>query len=134
VAAAREAVRICASPEGPDLFGRSLANAAYLANGLHEIGFRVLRPDPLEDGTEVVTPIVPIFVGDDLLAASLWKALWDEGMYTNVALYPAVPPAGALIRTSVMATHERAHLDRALEIAAAVKQRFPEQLPGPDGP
>ena len=41
-------------------------------------------------------------------------------MYTNVALYPAVPPGGSLIRTSVMATHEREHLDRALEIFASV--------------
>ena len=55
-------------------------------------------------------------IGDDLATATLWKALWDEGVYTNVALYPAVPPGGSLIRTSVMATHEREHLDRALEI------------------
>jgi 8-amino-7-oxononanoate synthase len=55
-------------------------------------------------------------IGDDLETAQLWKTLWDEGLYTNVALYPAVPPGGALIRTSVMATHEREHLDRALEI------------------
>ena len=47
-------------------------------------------------------------------------------MYTNVALYPAVPPGGSLIRTSVMATHEREHLDRALEIFASVR----DQLPG----
>jgi 8-amino-7-oxononanoate synthase len=131
VAAAREAVRICSSQEGPELFARSLGNAAYLARGLREAGLRVLTPAPLEDGTEVVTPIVPIFVGDDVVAATLWKALWDEGMYTNVALYPAVPPAGALIRTSVMATHEREHLDRAIEIAATVRQRMPE-LPGPE--
>jgi 8-amino-7-oxononanoate synthase len=37
-------------------------------------------------------------------------------VYTNVALYPAVPRGGALLRTSVMATHEREHLDRALEV------------------
>ena len=60
-------------------------------------------------------------IGDDLSTARLWKALWDEGVYTNVALYPAVPPGGSLIRTSVMATHEREHLDRALEIFKKVK-------------
>ena len=38
------------------------------------------------------------------------------GVYTNVALYPAVERGGALLRTSVMATHEREHLDRALEV------------------
>ena len=64
-------------------------------------------------------------IGDDLPTATLWKALWDAGMYTNVALYPAVPPGGSLIRTSVMATHEREHLDRALEIFAAVRDQLP---------
>ena len=129
VAAALEAVRICASAEGPELFARVLGNAAYLHSGLRELGFRTCEPSQLEDGTPVITPIVPILIGDDMQAAMLWKALWDEGVYTNVALYPAVPPGDALIRTSVMATHERAHLDRALEIFAKVKQRFPE-LPG----
>jgi hypothetical protein len=27
-----------------------------------------------------------------------------------------VPPGGALLRTSLMATHQREHLDRAIEI------------------
>ena len=45
----------------------------------------------------------------------LWKALYDAGVYVNVAIYPAVQRGGALLRTSVMATHEREHLDHALE-------------------
>ena len=63
-----------------------------------------------------MTPIVPVMVGDDWQAVLLWKALFDAGVYTNVAIYPAVPRGGALLRTSVMATHERSHLDQALEI------------------
>jgi 8-amino-7-oxononanoate synthase len=39
----------------------------------------------------------------------------------NVAIHPAVPPGGALLRTSVMATHEREHLDRALGMFEKVK-------------
>jgi 8-amino-7-oxononanoate synthase len=128
-AAALEAVRICTSAEGPELFARTLDNAAYLHAGLRELGLRVNEPARMDDGTAVVTPVVPVVVGDDLLAASFWKALWDEGLYTNVALYPAVPPGGALIRTSVMATHEREHLDRAIEIFATVAKRFPELPP-----
>ena len=53
----------------------------------------------------------------------LWKALFDAGLYTNVAIHPAVPPGGALLRTSLMATHERGHLDRALEILDRVTAR-----------
>ena len=39
----------------------------------------------------------------------------------NVAIYPAVQRGGALLRTSVMATHEREHLDRALAVFERVK-------------
>ena len=60
-------------------------------------------------------------IGDDWQCVLFWKALYDEGVYTNVALYPAVQRGGALIRTSVMATHEREHLDRALESFAKVR-------------
>ncbi len=57
----------------------------------------------------IVTPIVPVLVGDDWKAALLWRALYDGGVFTNCALHPAVPPGGALLRTSVMATHDRRH-------------------------
>ena len=65
---------------------------------------------------DVVTPIVPVLVEDDWKAALLWKALWDAGVFVNVALHPAVPPGGALLRTSVMATHDAEVLDRALDV------------------
>ena len=45
-----------------------------------------------------------------------------------------LPPGGALLRTSVMATHDRATIDRALERFATVKQSFEAEhgpLPGP---
>jgi len=119
VGAALTAVQICRSEEGPTLFARVLDNARYLHQGLAELGLEVGRPAVLPDGSELVTPIVPILVGDDWRAAQLWKALFDAGVYTNVALYPAVPRGGALLRTSVMATHEREHLDRALETIAS---------------
>src|SRR5205085_8055575 len=90
VGAALAAVRICRSAEGPELFARVLDNARYLHRGLSELGFRVLAPTRLADGTEVVTPVVPVVVGDDWKAALLWKELYDAGIYVNVALHPAV--------------------------------------------
>ncbi|HEY2435865.1 MAG TPA: aminotransferase class I/II-fold pyridoxal phosphate-dependent enzyme [Solirubrobacteraceae bacterium] len=122
--AALAAVRICRSAEGPELFARVLANARYLQRGFAELGLRVVPPTRLADGTEVVTPVVPVVVGDDWKAALLWKALYEAGVYVNVMIHPAVPPGGALLRTSVMATHDEPTITRALEIFASVKRDF----------
>ncbi|HET8950369.1 MAG TPA: aminotransferase class I/II-fold pyridoxal phosphate-dependent enzyme [Solirubrobacteraceae bacterium] len=119
VGAALAALRVIRSDEGPQLFARVLENAAYLRDGLAALGFQVVR-----DHLGITTPIVPVVVGDDWKAVLLWRALYDAGVYVNVALHPAVPPAGALLRTSVMATHDTATLDRALAAFADVKQRF----------
>jgi 8-amino-7-oxononanoate synthase len=115
VGAALAAVRICNSDEGPPLFAKVLDNARYLRDGLKDLGFRVVESEP-------VTPVIPVLIGDDWQAVLFWKALYDAGVYTNVALYPAVQRGGALIRTSVMATHEREHLDRALAIFDQVRE------------
>jgi len=124
VGAALAALRIIRSAEGPPLFARVLENAAYLNAGLRALGLRVVEPQPLPDGSTVTTPIVPVVVGDDWKAVLLWRALYDAGVFVNVALHPAVPPAGALLRTSVMATHDRPTLDRALERFASVVTAF----------
>jgi 8-amino-7-oxononanoate synthase len=82
----------------------------------------------------IVTPIVPVLVGDDWQAALLWRALYDAGVFVNTALHPAVPPGGALLRTSVMATHDAATLERALDAFTRVKHAFEAEhgpLPGP---
>ena len=114
VGATLGALRIVRSQEGRELMARTLENARYLRAGLAERGFDVTAPSDGPDGEELVTPIVPVLIGDDWQAVLFWKALYDEGVYTNVALYPAVARGGALLRTSVMATHERKHLDQAL--------------------
>jgi 8-amino-7-oxononanoate synthase len=139
--AALAALRIVRSPEGPPLLARALENARYLEAGLRALGYRTLAGEPVRTGPQddapserIVTPIVPVLVGDDWKAGLLWRALYDAGVFTNCALHPAVPPGGALLRTSVMATHDRPTLDRALDAFATVKREFePEHgpLPGP---
>ena len=125
VGAALAALRVIRS-EGPQLFERLLDNAAYLRAGFRRLGLSVVEPGTLPDGTEANTPVVPVRVGEDWQAVLLWKALFDGGVYTNVAIHPAVPPGGALLRTSLMATHERDHLDRALEVFERVIADFPD--------
>src|SRR3712207_3237276 len=91
---------------------------------MHELGLRVSGQRPRRDGSTVTTPIVRVLVGDDWKAVLLWRALFDAGIYVNVALHPAVPPGGALLRTSVMATHERETLDQALTAFDEVRRAF----------
>jgi 8-amino-7-oxononanoate synthase len=125
VGAALGALRVIRS-EGPELMARLLDNAAYLRQGFRDLGLIVVEPGTLPDGSEATTPVVPVVVGEDWQAVMLWRALFDAGIYTNVAIHPAVPPSGALLRTSLMATHEREHLDRALAIMDRVLADFPD--------
>jgi 8-amino-7-oxononanoate synthase len=130
IGAALAALRVVRSAEGPELFARVLENAAYLRTGLRERGFKTVDH-------EIVTPVVPVLVEDDWKAALLWRALYDAGVFVNVAIHPAVPPGGALLRTSVMATHDRGTLDRALDAFGRVKDAFESEhgaLPGPSTP
>jgi 8-amino-7-oxononanoate synthase len=115
--AALAALRVVRSDEGSELMARVLENAARLRGGLRDLGLKVVEH-------EIVTPVVPVLVEDDWKAVLLWRALYDAGVYTNVAIHPAVPPGGALLRTSVMATHDAETLDRAIERFAQVKRAF----------
>jgi 8-amino-7-oxononanoate synthase len=122
VGAALGALRIIRSEEGPELFARVLDNARYLRQGLDDLGYETVDTGARSpDGEALHTPVVPVVIGDDWKAALIWKALYDAGCYVNVALYPAVEPGNALLRTSVMATHTREHLDQALGMFESVK-------------
>jgi 8-amino-7-oxononanoate synthase len=151
VGAALAALRVLRSEDGPALLTQVLENARRLRDGLHERGFAVVSPQTLPPQSSVqehapgvleadsgqhaiLTPIVPVLVGDDWKAALLWRALYDAGVFVNTALHPAVPPGGAMLRTSVMATHDTATLERALEIFSHVKSEFESEhgpLPAP---
>jgi len=127
VGAAAAALRIVRSDEGRELMAATLSNADRLRGGLRERGFKTIDHP-------IGTPVVPVLVEDDWKAALLWKALYESGVYVNVAIHPAVPPGGALLRTSVMATHSEETIDEALDVFASVKAAFESEhgpLPGP---
>jgi len=90
----------------PERRARLWDNTRFFAEGLRSLG--------LNTG-ESQTPVVPIVVGEDLTALMMVQRLHEEGVFVNCVLSPATPPGRALIRTSLMATHTREQLARALD-------------------
>lgn len=60
------------------------------------------------------TPIIPLFIRDNDLTFLIVKELFDDGIFVNPVVSPAVAPQDTLIRFSLMATHTKEQLDRAL--------------------
>jgi len=84
------------------------ARANQLRDGLRDLGFQA--------GGDDGSPIIPVHIGDDWKATTIWRTLLNKDVYVNCALAPAVGPKSALLRTSVMATHTERHIDDALHI------------------
>jgi len=104
VAAALAALDIL--EKNPELVTKLIDNANYIRKNLLEAGFNVV---------EGRTAIVPVIVGDDILAFKAWKMLFEEGVFVNVFISPGVPQGRQMLRTSYMATHEKEHLDIIIE-------------------
>jgi 8-amino-7-oxononanoate synthase len=102
---------------------RLLDIAEKMHNGFRAMGF---------DTGVSVTPVVPVLVGDQVKCFRFWKALFEAGVFTNPVIPPAVEPGHALLRTSYMATHTDAQLDRVLEAFEKIGRRMsiiPETRP-----
>jgi 8-amino-7-oxononanoate synthase len=84
-------------------------NAHFLKRELTALGF---------DTRESASPVIPIVTGDEGRTFRLVRRLHERGVFVNCVIPPAVPPGAAMIRTSVMATHTRAQLERAVEVIA----------------
>jgi 8-amino-7-oxononanoate synthase len=101
--------------EEPERVERVNANGAYMRQELRRLGFDLGVSE---------TPIVPIIIGDDTRTLFIWKALFENGVFVNPIISPAVPEGRQLLRTSYMATHTSEQLDRALEIYERVGRQM----------
>ncbi|MCK5377768.1 MAG: pyridoxal phosphate-dependent aminotransferase family protein [Acidobacteria bacterium] len=99
----------------PERRERLWENTHYLMGEFRNLGF---------DTGEAASPIIPLLVGEDRVAFEFTMKLQEAGVFVNPVVSPAVPPGRAMIRTSLMATHTREHLDRALESIAVVGRRM----------
>ena len=60
------------------------------------------------------TPVIPIIIRDNMKVYAMCKLLFENGIFVNPVVSPAVPPGRELLRTSYMATHTEEQLDRVL--------------------
>jgi 8-amino-7-oxononanoate synthase len=78
---------------------------AYALKAFKDLGF---------DTGKSVTPIIPLYIRDDVKALKMTRMLLDDGVFVNPIVSPAVPKEDCMIRFSLMATHTFEQLDIAI--------------------
>ena len=86
-------------------------NTDVMVERLHDAGF---------DTGPSQTPIIPVKIGEDTMAFQMCRRLFEEGVFVNSVVSPAVEKGDALIRLSLMATHTEDEVHRAMDILARV--------------
>ena len=91
--------------EQPQLRTQLWKNTHKMLKGYKTLGY--------DTGTSE-TPIVPIIIKDSMKVYEMCKLLFENGVFVNAVVSPAVPPGRELLRTSYMATHTEEQLDKVL--------------------
>ena len=94
--------------EQPERRAKLWANSERLFNGLRALG--------LATGTDVVSPVIAVKMPDELTTITKWNALFQAGVYVNMAVPPGTPNRLCLLRCSVSAAHTEAEIDRIIAI------------------
>ncbi len=100
---------------GLDLRNRLWENTTFFRAEIEKLGFNVLPGEH---------PIVPIMLGDAVLAGRMAEGLLQRGVYVVGFSFPVVPQGKARIRTQMSAAHTRDDLTFAIEQFAAVKSEL----------
>ncbi|MGL5919784.1 MAG: aminotransferase class I/II-fold pyridoxal phosphate-dependent enzyme, partial [Bacteroidales bacterium] len=103
-AAAMAALEIMKSE--PERFEHLWEITRYAIDRFKEIGCEVGHTS---------TPIIPLFIRDNDKTFLVTKQLFDDGIFVNPVVSPAVAPSDTLIRFSLMATHTKQQIDYAIE-------------------
>ena len=78
----------------------------YALEGFREMGCEIGHTE---------TPIIPLFIRDNNKTFAITRDLFNEGIFVNPVVSPAVAPNDTLIRFSLMATHTKEQVTIALE-------------------
>ncbi len=113
---------VCASLKALELVTASTAlrdkleeNTTYFRQKMTDAGFNI-RPG--------IHPIVPIMLGDAVLAQNMAAKMLEKGVYVVGFFYPVVPQGQARIRTQISAAHSREDLDFAIKAFCEVKKEL----------
>jgi len=90
----------------PERIEKLWKNTHHAKKRLIDIGF---------DTGKSETPIIPLFVGDEMKTFMLTRTLLDQGVFVNPVINPAVPKGDELIRFSLMATHTIDQIDEGID-------------------
>jgi len=104
VASVSEALDII--EEQPQLRTQLWKNTHKMLKSYKELGF---------DTGVSETPVIPIIIKDSMKVYEMCKLLFENGVFVNPVVSPAVPPGRELLRTSYMATHTEEQLDKVLD-------------------
>ena len=98
-----------------ELRDRLESNTRFFRAGLEAAGLPI-KPD--------THPIVPVMLGDAVVAQKMAARMLEEGVYVVGFFYPVVPHGTARIRTQVSAAHSEEDLTVALETFERVHREF----------
>lgn len=87
----------------------------YALDGFKQLGFEIGNTS---------TPIIPLYIRDNMLTFQITSELFEEGIFVNPVVSPAVAPQDTLIRFSLMATHTREQVTEALEKISKVFRSY----------
>lgn len=98
----------------PNLVEKLHKNIDYICEGLRNIGFDINSE----------SPIIPILIGKEELALEFSKMLLEEGIYIPAIRYPTVKRGKAILRLTLMATHDFKDLDFVLDKIKDIKYKL----------
>lgn len=100
--------------KNPELVKKLNDNINYMCKSLRDIGFNINSK----------SPIIPILIGKEEIALEFSKMLLEEGIYIPAIRYPTVKRGKAILRLTLMSTHDFKDLDFVLDKIKSIKYKL----------